>query len=61
MVNKAHLPETCGKCHDHVNERYVEYASAIHGMPRIRSQNPVKAWFNRLQGASGRVFGTFGP
>lgn len=50
-VNPAHLVETCGRCHDDVNEEYVEYAQLIHGREEIESEVEVFKIFNAARDA----------
>ena len=46
MTAQANLVETCGRCHEHANERYVQYQP--HPDPTSRSKNPYlfySFWF----------------
>ncbi len=46
MVSKAHLVETCGKCHTGANERFVQYDP--HPDPSVYSRSAVLWWANRF-------------
>lgn len=62
-VHPNNLIETCGKCHDDVNEEYVEYAQLVHRKDEVEDEIPlytilgdVKA---AIQGAFDAVAGLF--
>jgi hypothetical protein len=63
-VNEANLEETCGRCHDDVNEDYVEYAQLIHNRDAVRSDIPIYGFIQStrtaIQGAFETVSSWFG-
>jgi nitrate/TMAO reductase-like tetraheme cytochrome c subunit len=46
MVAKANLVQTCGRCHEGANEKFVEYDP--HPNPRDYNRSPLLWWINRF-------------
>jgi hypothetical protein len=45
-VSKTHLVETCGKCHEGANEKFVKYDP--HPNPRDYNRSPLLWWINQF-------------
>ncbi|HSK48643.1 MAG TPA: hypothetical protein VLA05_11680 [Coriobacteriia bacterium] len=50
-VNEAHLVETCGRCHDDVNEKYIEYAQLVHRREDVEGEIPIYTFFESTRTA----------
>jgi cytochrome c553 len=50
-VNTANLIETCGQCHDDVNEEYVAYAELVHNREEVAAEVPLIQFYNATRSA----------
>jgi nitrate/TMAO reductase-like tetraheme cytochrome c subunit len=57
-VNKANLVETCGKCHDDVNEEYIQYADLVHRRAEVEAEVPIFAFFDSTRSVLRGAFQT---
>lgn len=44
-VHPSQLTETCGRCHDDVDENYVEYAQLVHRKDDVKAEFPIYDWW----------------
>lgn len=59
-IYPRNLIKTCGKCHNNVDVKYVEYAKGIHSDPETAKPNPVQAAYESARNVFTRAFVALG-
>lgn len=56
-VNKAHLPETCGACHEGVRPGFLDYTKLVHSSEQVRRTNVVLRYYDGVRNAVAGALG----
>ena len=59
-VHPDNLEETCGECHDDVNEEYVEYATLVHNREEIQDEVFLYSFWESVREGVQGAFETVG-